>query len=162
MDAAGRGKWLLSPSQWALLSAGLLSVAAGSALKLLTAAQADGGSSRSSSSSSRAACYANPDDWSGPLAAAPAETVCASGSELGAKQVAINHFNAMTDFPKVVHLECSGGGTVRSIDFASFGDAPPQMPPGAPDLDPSACNATESACPPPPRGTGWSCRRRRG
>ena len=71
MDAAGRGKWLLSPSQWALLSAGLLSVAAGSALKLLTAAQADGGSSRSSSSSSRAACYANPDDWSGPLAAAP-------------------------------------------------------------------------------------------
>jgi alpha-L-rhamnosidase len=64
----------------------------------------------------------------GPLAAAPVEVVCASGSELGAKQVAINHFNAMTDFPKVVNLECSGGGTFRSIDFASFGDAPEAGP----------------------------------
>ena len=64
----------------------------------------------------------------GPRAAAPAEVVCASGSERGAKQVAINHFNALTDFPKVVHLECSGGGAVRSIDFASFGDAPKVMP----------------------------------
>ena len=52
-----------------LLSAGLLSVAAGSALKL-SPLHRRMGSSRSSSSSSRAACYANPDDWSGPLAAA--------------------------------------------------------------------------------------------
>ena len=29
-----------------------------------------------------------------------------------------------TAFPKVVHLECSGGGTICNIDYASFGSAP--------------------------------------
>lgn len=55
-----------------------------------------------------------------PTPASP-EVVCATGSELGAKQVAINSFNQLTGYPKVVHLECSGGGRVGSIDYASFG-----------------------------------------
>ena len=50
------------------------------------------------------------------------EVVCATGSELGAKQVAVNSHNyPMADFPKTVHLECSGGGRVHSVDFASYG-----------------------------------------
>jgi hypothetical protein len=102
----------------------------------------------------RAFCVRVPAPF-GPLAAAPPEVVCASGSQLGAKQVAINHFNAMTDFPKVVHLECSGGGTFRSIDFASFGDAPeagsePAAGGGSVDcgrwsmVDDKACHANSS------------------
>jgi hypothetical protein len=53
--------------------------------------------------------------------AAPDEVVCAVGGTHGAKQVAITSQNALEDYPKVVHLECSGGGHIHSIDFASYG-----------------------------------------
>ena len=56
-----------------------------------------------------------------PSAAAPPEKVCATGSEIGAKQVAVNHDNSLQAAPKVVHLECSGGGSISKIDFASYG-----------------------------------------
>lgn len=57
-----------------------------------------------------------------PAVLAEKEVVCATGSELGAKQVAVNSHNSpMADFPKTVHLECSGGGHVHSVDFASYG-----------------------------------------
>ena len=54
----------------------------------------------------------------------PAENqvVCATGSELGAKQIAVNSHNSpMASLPKTVYLECSGGGRVNSVDFASYG-----------------------------------------
>ena len=57
----------------------------------------------------------------GARTAAAREVVCASGSELGAKTVAINHLNQPSSYPKTVHLECSGGGKVSHIDFASYG-----------------------------------------
>jgi len=53
---------------------------------------------------------------------APPEVICGFGSEVGAKQVALNHKNTDTaEAPKVVYLECSGGGSISSINFASFG-----------------------------------------
>ena len=77
----------------------------------------------------------------GPRAPAPPEVVCATGSELGAKQVAVNSFNKLTGYPKVVHLECSGGGRVGSIDYASFG-----VPIANASADCGRWSATDQAC----------------
>ena len=77
----------------------------------------------------------------GPLTAAPPEVVCASGSELGAKQVAINHLNKLAVSAKVVHLECSGGGRVGWIDFASFG-----VPRGNASSECGQLSAADLAC----------------
>lgn len=58
----------------------------------------------------------------GPHTAAPPEVICGFGSEVGAKVVALNHANNdKAQSPKVVYLECSGGGSISTIDFASFG-----------------------------------------
>lgn len=51
---------------------------------------------------------------------AAAEVVCATGSQRGAKQVAINSQNSLKAYPKVVHLECSGGGHIRNITLATY------------------------------------------
>ena len=62
----------------------------------------------------------------GPRVGAPPEVICGFGSEVGAKQVALNHKNTDTaEAPKVVYLECAGGGSISSINFASFGTSVP-------------------------------------
>ena len=54
----------------------------------------------------------------GPRTAAPPEVVCAGGSELGAKKVAINSANELTGFPKIVHLECKPHSPHVAASFA--------------------------------------------